>query len=96
MEIVGTSGVMFIGRREQDFVVAASTAKGIVQPFVRSWRTLFTDAYAAEDQDFVDCILQDRPPNTRGIDGRMAVAVVNAGNRSIVEHVPVRVERNIQ
>jgi myo-inositol 2-dehydrogenase/D-chiro-inositol 1-dehydrogenase/scyllo-inositol 2-dehydrogenase (NAD+) len=93
MEIVGTSGVMFVGRREQDFVVACSTAKGIVQPFVKSWRTLFTEAYAAEDQDFVDCILADRPPRVRGIDGRMAVAVVNAGNRSIVERTPVRVER---
>jgi predicted dehydrogenase len=95
MEIVGTSGVVFVGRRAEDFVVTCSTAKGIVQPFVKSWRTLFTEAYAAEDQDFVDCILEDRPPIVRGIDGRMAVAVVNAGNRSIVERAPVRVERKI-
>jgi hypothetical protein len=32
----------------------------------------------------------------RGIDGRMAVAVVNAGNRSIAERAPVRVERKNQ
>jgi predicted dehydrogenase len=93
MEIVGTSGVMFVGRREQEFVVTCSTARGIVQPFVKSWRTLFTDAYEAEDQDFVDCIREDRPPRVGGMDGRMAVAVVNAGNRSIVERTPVRVER---
>ncbi|MGA2976046.1 MAG: Gfo/Idh/MocA family oxidoreductase [Spirochaetia bacterium] len=93
MEIVGTSGVMFVGRREQDSVVGCSTAKGIVQPFVKSWRTLFTEAYAAEDQDFADCILDDRPPRVQGIDGRMAVAVVNAGNRSIAARAPVRVER---
>jgi myo-inositol 2-dehydrogenase/D-chiro-inositol 1-dehydrogenase/scyllo-inositol 2-dehydrogenase (NAD+) len=93
MEIVGTSGVMFVGRREEDFVVTCSTAKGIVQPFVKSWRTLFAEAYAAEDQDFVDCIREDRAPRVQGIDGRMAVAVVNAGNRSIVERAPVRVER---
>ena len=96
MEIVGTSGVMFVGRREQDFVVAASTAKGIVQPFVKSWRTLFIDAYAAEDQDFVDCVLDGRQPRVEGIDGRMAVAVVNAGNRSMAERAPVRVERKNQ
>jgi predicted dehydrogenase len=93
MEIVGTQGVMFVGRREQDFVVGCSTAKGIVQPFVKSWRTLFSEAYAAEDQDFVDCILDEKEPRASGIDGRMAVAVVNAGNRSIVERAPVRVER---
>ena len=92
MEIVGTRGVMFVGRMEQDTVVGCSTAKGIVRPFVKSWRTLFSDAYAREDQDFVDCILDGREPRVRGVDGRMAVAVVNAGNRSIVERVPVRVE----
>ena len=91
MEILGTSGVMFVGRREEDFVVTCSTARGITQPFVKSWRTLFIDAYEAEDQDFVDCIREDRDPRVRGIDGRMAVAVVNAGNRSITEHAPVRV-----
>jgi myo-inositol 2-dehydrogenase/D-chiro-inositol 1-dehydrogenase/scyllo-inositol 2-dehydrogenase (NAD+) len=92
MEIVGTRGVMFVGRREQDSVVGCSTDRGIVQPFVKSWRTLFTEAYYGEDQDFVDCILEDREPRVRGVDGRMAVAVVNAGNRSIVERTPVRVE----
>src|SRR5208337_1433877 len=96
MEIVGTQGVMFIGRKEQDSVVGCSTDRGIVQPFVKSWRTLFGEAYYGEDQDFVDSILEDREPRARGHDGRMAVAVVNAGNRSIVEGVPVRVERKKQ
>jgi len=91
-EIVGTRGIMFVGRREQDSVVGCSTDRGIAQPFVKSWRTLFTEAYVAEDQDFVDCIREDRDPRVRGLDGRMAVAVVNAGNRSIIERAPVNVE----
>lgn len=92
MEIVGTRGVLFVGRTGEDSVVGCSTDRGIVRPFVKSWRTLFTEAYYAEDQDFVDCILDGREPRVRGNDGRMAVAVVNAGNRSIVERKPVRVE----
>jgi myo-inositol 2-dehydrogenase/D-chiro-inositol 1-dehydrogenase/scyllo-inositol 2-dehydrogenase (NAD+) len=92
MEIVGTRGVLFVGRTEQDSVVGCSADRGMVRPFVKSWRTLFTEAYYAEDQDFVDCILDGREPRVRGIDGRMAVAVVNAGNRSIVERRPVKVE----
>jgi predicted dehydrogenase len=92
MEIVGTRGVLFVGRAEQDSVVGCSADRGIVRPFVKSWRTLFTEAYYAEDQDFVDCILDGREPRVSGIDGRMAVAVVNAGNRSIVERKPVEVE----
>jgi len=92
MEILGTRGILFVGRTEQDSVTGCSTERGIVRPFVKSWRTLFTEAYFAEDQDFVDCILDGREPRARGIDGRMAVAVVNAGNRSIVDHKPVKVE----
>jgi myo-inositol 2-dehydrogenase/D-chiro-inositol 1-dehydrogenase/scyllo-inositol 2-dehydrogenase (NAD+) len=76
-------------------VVGCSTGKGIVQPFVKSWRILFSEAYYREDQDFVDCILDGREPRVRGIDGRMAVAVVNAGNKSIVERVPVAVEARL-
>ncbi len=91
-EIIGTKGIMFVGRTGENSVVGCSTERGISQPFVKSWRTLFTEAYAAEDQDFVDCIRENRDPRVRGIDGRMAVAVVNAGNRSISEHAPVRVE----
>lgn len=91
-EIVGTKGVMFIGRIEQDGVVAASTGAGIVRPFVPSWRNLFTEAYLAEDQSFVDAIRTGSEPRVTGWDGRMAVAVVNAGNRSIVEKRTVAVE----
>jgi myo-inositol 2-dehydrogenase/D-chiro-inositol 1-dehydrogenase/scyllo-inositol 2-dehydrogenase (NAD+) len=91
-EIVGTKGVMFVGRIEQDGVVACSTGAGIVRPFVPSWRNLFTEAYLGEDQAFVDCIRGGGEPKVRGWDGRMAVAVVNAGNRSIVERRPVTVE----
>jgi myo-inositol 2-dehydrogenase / D-chiro-inositol 1-dehydrogenase len=91
-EILGTKGVMFVGRREQDTVVGSSADRGITQQFVKSWRTLFTEAYVAEDQDFVDCIRDKREPKVCGMDGRMAVAVVNAGNRSIRERAPVSVE----
>jgi predicted dehydrogenase len=92
MEIVGTHGVLFVGRMEENTVVGCSTDKGIVRSCVKSWRSLFTEAYLAEDQDFVDCILEDREPRVQGLDGRMAVAVVNAGNRSIAKRAPVRVQ----
>jgi myo-inositol 2-dehydrogenase/D-chiro-inositol 1-dehydrogenase/scyllo-inositol 2-dehydrogenase (NAD+) len=90
-EVLGTRGIMFVGRQEQEAVVVCSTERGINQRFVKSWRTLFTEAYVAEDQDFVDCIWDNRDPRVSGLDGRMAVAVVNAGNRSIKERVLVEV-----
>ena len=58
----------------------------MVSPFVKSWRNMFIEAYRAEGEDFIHAILEDRPPRVTGQDGKMAVAVVNAGNRSIQEH----------
>ena len=66
------------------------TAAGSTTPVVRSWMDLFLDAYRAEDEDFVRCILEDRQPRAGGLDGKAAVMVVNAGNRSIAERRPVR------
>jgi myo-inositol 2-dehydrogenase/D-chiro-inositol 1-dehydrogenase/scyllo-inositol 2-dehydrogenase (NAD+) len=56
----------------------------------KSWQTLFADAYRAEDEDFIRCILEDRQPRVTGADGQRAVEVVNAGNESIRTGKPVR------
>ncbi|MGD9138437.1 MAG: Gfo/Idh/MocA family oxidoreductase [Desulfobacterales bacterium] len=89
LEVVGTEGVLFVGRLDQSGVVTCNRSSGINAPAVESWRTLFSDAYRHEDQGFVDAILNGTPPAVSGHDGKMAVAVVNAGNRSIVEKRPI-------
>ena len=81
-EILGTVGVIFTGALEGNSVVTCNM-KGMNRAIVSSWTELFLDAYLAEDRDFIDCILEDRPPKVAGIDGLMAVKVVNAGNESI-------------
>ena len=92
VEVLGTNGVLHIGRLDQSGVVVVNTNTGITTPAVPSWRNLFLDAYLREDKAFVDCILEDTEPQVTGHDGRMAVAVVNAGNRSILEKCPVQLE----
>ncbi len=85
-EIVGTHGVIRVGRTQEQFVTACSSKDGRIKtPHVTSWRKLFIDAYLAEDQHFVDCIEKDKMPSVTGLDGKMAVRVVNAGNLSILE-----------
>lgn len=91
-EILGERGLITVGRLADNSVVA-HTAEGMSAGIVRSWQDLFLDAYRAEDEDFVRCILEDREPCAGGLDGRAAVLAVNAGNRSIVERRPVRVSR---
>lgn len=84
-EIVGTHGVIHVGRKQEHFVTACSRDGRLKTPYVTTWRKLFVDAYLAEDRHFAQCILQDREPRVTGLDGKMAVRVVNAGNLSIVE-----------
>ena len=88
-EILGERGLITVGRLADNSVMA-HTAAGMSAGIVRSWQDLFLDAYRAEDEDFVRCIVEDREPRAGGRDGRAAVLAVNAGNRSIVERRPVR------
>ena len=88
-EILGEKGIIMVGSMAADSV-ASYTAAGGSRAIVRSWQDLFSEAYRAEDEDFVRCIVEDRPPRAGGMDGKAAVIVVNAGNRSIAQRRPVR------
>jgi myo-inositol 2-dehydrogenase/D-chiro-inositol 1-dehydrogenase/scyllo-inositol 2-dehydrogenase (NAD+) len=88
-EILGEKGLITVGSLAANSS-ATHTAAGSTAPIVHSWMNLFLDAYRAEDEDFVRCIVEDRQPRASGHDGKAAVMVVNAGNRSIVERRPVQ------
>jgi predicted dehydrogenase len=90
VEIVGTNGVLFIGNLQENTVVSIGKNDGMKQSVVKSWRDLFAQSYLEEDQSFINCILEDKPPVASGTDGKMAVQVVNAGNTSIIEKRPVK------
>ena len=83
MELIGTKGKINVGRSDKDFVHCTTVENGTSTPFISSWMTLFTDAYLAEDTSFVISIINDTEPEVTGVDGRMAVAIVEAGNASI-------------
>jgi predicted dehydrogenase len=89
VEVLGTRGILLVGRQEQHATVTCTPQGGMVRPFVKSWRNLFLEAYAAEDREFVRAVSEGRPPRVSGVDGMMAVQVVEAGNRSIREGRPV-------
>lgn len=85
VEVLGTDGVIYIGNTSENSMICAGRDGNKVQPFMRSWTGLFTEAYLAEDRHFAECILEGSTPRVTGRDGLNAVRVVNAGNRSIVE-----------
>lgn len=90
-EILGERGLITVGSLAANSVVRY-TVDGSQAAVVHSWMNLFLDAYRAEDEDFVRCLREARPPRAGGLDGKAAVMVVNAGNQSIAERRPVRLE----
>ncbi|MDG0793910.1 Gfo/Idh/MocA family oxidoreductase [Cohnella ginsengisoli] len=90
VEILGTEGVIFLGQTHEKTTIVAGPDRLLRRPFMNSWRSLFKEAYLAEDTDFIASIQEGRPPRVTGHDGKMAVRVVEAGNASIKTGVPVR------
>lgn len=86
VEILGTKGCINLGDvRGERIVMYSADGKRGSYPLTESWKNLFAEAYRNEDRAFVECILKGKKPTVTGWDGKMAVRVVNAGNRSIKE-----------
>ncbi|MBT3320338.1 MAG: Gfo/Idh/MocA family oxidoreductase [Clostridia bacterium] len=83
VEILGTEGIIHIGKKDAYNMQIIKKDKSINSTFIDSWRTLFKDAYLREDEHFIDCVLNDKEPQVTGLDGKMAVKIVKAGNESI-------------
>jgi predicted dehydrogenase len=91
-EVIGTEGLVTIGSLSGSDVVVCTKKKELISPSMDSWANLFRDAYLAEDIDFIESIQGQRAPRASGVDGRAAVAVVEAGNQSIRQRRPVSVQ----
>ncbi|MDB6148606.1 MAG: putative dehydrogenase [Chthoniobacter sp.] len=92
VEIIGTHGLISIGGLNAGTTVVCTREKELRRPAVVSWTGLYRDAYLAEDVEFINAIREERSARVTGRDGRAAVAVVNAGNRSIIERTPISLE----
>lgn len=85
VEVVGTKGKIQIGRSDAEFIKTTTTEQGTATPFITSWTELFRDAYVAEDQGFVDAIINNKEPKVTGYDGLMAVKIVELANKALAQ-----------
>ena len=90
-EILGTDGIIKVGTQHSDAVELSVSEQKNISDSVVSWKNLFADAYVAEANAFVDCILCGEEPAVTGHDGKMALLLVNAGLKSILEKRPVQI-----
>ncbi|MFQ5926162.1 MAG: Gfo/Idh/MocA family oxidoreductase [Terriglobia bacterium] len=83
-EIVGSKGTLqigFLGGTPQRVLTSSS----VPQDMHRHFLTRFADAYYREVRDFVQRVLKGQPPRVSGLDGRHALAIVLAAERSHLE-----------
>ncbi|MDW8270356.1 MAG: inositol 2-dehydrogenase [Anaerolineae bacterium] len=91
VEVFGSAGMVAVGNRTPDTHVL-SDAHG-----VHSARPLYffmeryTESFLAEMTAFVECLVEDKPPPVSGRDGRQAVVIALAAQRSLRERRPVSV-----
>ncbi len=90
VEILGTEGMLQIGSKEASSVLVWNKDCQLVGDGSKSWRNLFKEAYIAEARHFVDCVLNDKEPLVGIIDGKKAVEIVIAANKSVKTRKPVR------
>ena len=86
-EIVGSKASILIGSLHHT-PVTFLTNEGRTQPIANHFLTTFASAYVAEIQDFVDAILNNRPPRVSGEDGLKALAVAVAAEESHLQAKP--------
>jgi scyllo-inositol 2-dehydrogenase (NAD+) len=89
-EIIGSKGSILVGSFYQT-PMTVLTAHGSTQPIAHHFLSVFRDAYVAEIQDFVDCMLSGRAPRVTGEDGFKALAIAVAAEKSHLGAKPEKV-----
>jgi predicted dehydrogenase len=83
MEILCEKGLLMVGTVQQQGCIKVTVEGRVEGQAIKTWRTLFKDAYLAEMEHFVQCVQAGIAPRVSGTDGRNAVAAVLAVNQSV-------------
>ena len=81
-EVVGTEGSLMIGALQQTPTLLL-TGNSVAHDTYPGFMERFAAAYAAEMQDFVGAILEDREPAVSGVAARAATLISVAATRSL-------------
>lgn len=92
VEVLCEKGLVQIGSVAETAVTEIHLNGTVAHRAVRSWRTLFKDAYIAELEHFIASVEKGTQPSVSGEDGLKAVAAVVAANNSIIDGTPKPVE----
>ena len=71
---------------------ALGSHQGIIYRGHPWFQKRFYDAYVAEDQHFIECILEDKTPLIGAVDGLRAIQIAEAAWKSVRECKPVKIQ----
>lgn len=91
-EIVGSAGSILVGTLRQTSATFLNKNGG-TETLADHFLTRFADAYVAEVKDFVDNVLNDRPPRVTGEDGLAALEIAVAAESSYRASKPCNVSQ---
>lgn len=94
-EIVGSKASILVGSLQQT-PVTFLTRNGGTQILEDHFLTRFEAAYVAEVRDFVQNMLNDRPPRVSGEDGLRALEIAVAAESSHLQSKPCSVAREVR
>ncbi len=89
-ELGGSKAMLALGDARSS-AIKTYTDVGVSHDFVGSYWELFEDAYVAELQHFVECVANDEEPQVTGEDGRRALEIALAAERSVSEGCSVHI-----
>ncbi|MCW2954365.1 MAG: hypothetical protein JWQ48_3535 [Conexibacter sp.] len=91
VEVVGTEGLISIGEVQgMPLLTALDRKRGTMRPVHKTWPERFSWGYVNEINAFVEAARGGEPSGPGGIDGKRAVEVVVAANRSWQEARPIK------
>ena len=90
VEVFGSGGMVRVANRTPDSA-SLSDSEGVHGPLpLHFFVERYTEAYLEEMRSFVKAVLEDRPPEVTGEDGRVPVVMGYAARRSVEERRPVK------
>ena len=91
VEVFGSAGAVAVSNKTPDSAVL-SDVNGVHGPLpLYFFLERYMDSYRIELEEFVQAVLQDKPPSVTGADGRIPVVIGLAATRSLHEHRPVKI-----
>jgi predicted dehydrogenase len=91
VEVLCEKGLLLLGAVEEPGFTRVTLDGHVTGQAVKSWRTLFKEAYLAEMEHFVHCVREDKIPAVTGVDGLRATEAVVAVNESIRTGQPSKI-----